>query len=94
MSVLVMYILGAAILAATLGMFWYFVRSISIMGRHNILIGVVGLVLAPISQVVFYVIKDNELNDKDRSVFIGLAVSMLIIAIILAISTIYPPPPM
>ena len=94
MSVLVMYVLSAAIFAAALGMFWYFVRSISIMGRHNILIGVVGLIFAPISQVVFYAIKDDDLSDKDRSVFVGLAVSILIIAIILVISTIYPPPPM
>lgn len=94
MSVLVMYILGVAMFAAVLGMLWYFIRSISIMGRHNILIGIVGLILAPISQVVFYAIKDDELDDKDKKAFIGLGVSLLAIAMISAISAIYPPPPM
>lgn len=94
MSVLVMYVLGVAMFAAVLGMFWYFIRSISIMGRHNILIGIAGLILAPISQVVFYAIKDDELDDKDKKAFIGLGVSLLAIAMISAISAIYPPPPM
>lgn len=94
MSVIVMYVLGAAMIVAVLGMFWYFVRSISIMGRHNILLGVAGLVLAPISQVVFYAVKEDSMNDSDKKTFVGLAVSILAIAMISVISTIYPPPPM
>lgn len=94
MSVIVMYIMGAAMIVAVLGMFWYFVRSISIMGRYNILLGVAGLILAPISQVAFYAVKNDGMSDSDRKVFVGLAVSILAIAMIAVISTIYPPPPM
>lgn len=94
MSVLVMYVLGAAMIIALLGMFWYFVRSISIMGRHNILLGIACLVLSPVSQVVFYAVKEDDMNDSDKKTFVGLAVSILAIAMIAAIATVYPPPPM
>ena len=94
MSMLTMYILGAAMIAATLGMFWYFIRSVSVMGGRNILAGIAGVVLVPIAQLIFYVVKDDDLDDKERKAFIGLGVSILVIAIISAISAIYPPPPM
>lgn len=92
MSVIVMYVLGAAMIVAVLGMFWYFVRSISVMARNNIVLGVAGLVLAPISQVVFYAVKEEGMSDSDKKTFVGLAVSILAIAMIAVISTIYPPP--
>lgn len=94
MSVLVMYVLGAALFAATLFMIWYFIKSISIMSRYNLLLGIAGLILAPLSQLVFYSLKEKTMSDSDKKIFVSYSVSLLAISIILAISTIYSPPPM
>ena len=59
--------------------FWYFIRTLMIMGRQNVLVGILGFFVAPITQIIFYVTSKDQLSLPERSAFKRYWLSMVLI---------------
>ncbi len=61
---LVVVLLGVYIV-----MLWYWVRTLIIMGRQSFLLGILGFLFSPITQIIYYLSKKNQLSVKDKKDF-------------------------
>ncbi len=61
---LVVVLLGVYIV-----MLWYWVRTLIIMGRQSFLLGILGFLFSPITQIIYYLSKKDQLSIEDRKDF-------------------------
>ena len=50
-------------------MFWYWIRTLLIMGQQSILLAILGFLFSPIAQIIYYVSNKNKLSIKDKKEF-------------------------
>ncbi len=50
-------------------MLWYWVRTIIIMGRQSFLLGILGFLFSPITQIIYHLSKKDQLSLEDRKDF-------------------------
>ncbi len=50
-------------------MLWYLIRTIIIMGRQSFLLGILGFLFSPITQIIYYLSQKNQLSAEDKKDF-------------------------
>lgn len=59
-------ILSLIAIALCMAMFWYDIKSIGIMGKRSIWLGILAFLFVPLAQIVFYFSQKNSLTLDER----------------------------
>lgn len=62
-------VLGIIFLIVALANLWFWIRTLIIMNRENILFAIGGFFIAPIVQIVFFLMHKDSLDDSESSAF-------------------------
>ena len=65
----IVMMLVVVLLGVYVVMLWYLIRTIIIMGRQSFLLGILGFLFSPITQIIYYLSKKNQLSVKDKKDF-------------------------
>lgn len=80
MSVLAMYILGAAMIVAGLSMLWYLFQTLRIMWGYSSLLAIAAVIFSPLIHIVFYFMPKDGLDKHERGIFKRYFLSIGVIA--------------
>ncbi|MGP9490819.1 hypothetical protein [Psychrobacter sp. AOP7-B1-24] len=69
MSMLVMYILGAAMIVAGLSMLWYLFQTLRIIWRYSALVAIAAVLFSPLVHIVFYLLPKEEFDSQEKFLF-------------------------
>lgn len=69
MSMLVMYILGAAMIVAGLSMLWYLFQTLRIIWRYSALVAIAAVLFSPLVHIVFYLLPKEEFDSQEKLLF-------------------------
>lgn len=84
---LAIFFLVLMVIAATVN-FVYWILSLIIMSRHNVLWAIGGFFAAPIVQIIFYAMEKNNLSAEDTNKFIRFFITIgavIVLAMMLGI---------
>ncbi|WP_201576018.1 tetratricopeptide repeat protein [Psychrobacter sp. H8-1] len=93
MAEIVIFVLATAALILSIGILWYFIKTIRIIWRYNSLLAVAAVIFGPMIQIVFYLMPKDEFDRHEASLFkkyfllIGLVALLGIIAAIVIPAT-------
>lgn len=82
------WIVVILLLIVSFASFYYFIRSLIVIGRHSTLYAVLAFLFAPIVHIVFYLTQKETIAIEDRSYFkryFMLIAAVFILAIIMTI---------
>lgn len=65
-----MSVCGILTIILAIASIWYFVKSLILLGRNNVLLGIAGLFFWPLTQIIFYLAERRRLSTEDKKVLI------------------------
>lgn len=70
MMTVLMSVCGILTIILAIAAIWYFVKSLILLGRNNVLLGIAGLFFWPLTQIIFYLAERRRLSTEDKKVLI------------------------
>ena len=70
MMTILMSVCGILTISLAIASIWYFVKSLILLGRNNVLLGIAGLLFWPLTQIIFYLAERSRLSTEDKIVLI------------------------
>lgn len=70
MMTVLMSVCGILTIILAIASIWYFVKSLILLGRNNVLLGIAGLFFWPLTQIIFYLAERRRLPTEDKKVLI------------------------
>ena len=70
MMTILMSVCGILTIILAIASIWYFVKSLILLGRNNVLLGIAGLIFWPFTQIIFYLAERSRLSTEDKKVLI------------------------
>ena len=70
MMTILMSVCGILTIILAIASIWYCVKSLILLGRNNVLLGIAGLLFWPLTQIIFYLAERSRLSTEDKKVLI------------------------
>ena len=70
MMTILMSVCGILTIILAIASICYFVKSLILLGRNNVLLGIAGLLFWPLTQIIFYLAERSRLSTEDKKVLI------------------------
>lgn len=85
MNTIIVILVAVAILVVYIAMFWYFIRTIIIMGKKSTLLAVLGFIFSPIAQAIFHISNKAKMSLEDRRDFKRYWLSIIALVIVVIV---------